>query len=415
MNSRKSVAVIGGGAAGMIAAIAAARDGHRVDLIEKNNKLGKKLYITGKGRCNLTNASDVETLLKNVLTNRKFLYSAFYGFDSDMLIAFFEELGLKTKIERGNRVFPLSERASDVIRTLERALQDLDVHVMLHTEVRKLKIDGGQITGVFLSDGSIVDYDAVIVATGGVSYDMTGSTGDGYRFAAETGHKVAEIAPGLVPIETKEPWVTELQGLSLKNVVLKLYQQNGTKKKCLFDEMGEMIFTHFGLSGPLVLSCSSLLPKNDYKGLTIELDLKPSLDEEQLDQRLLRDFEKYNRKDFINALDDLLPQKIIPILVNMSQIPERIKVDQVTREQRKNFINLLKHLTCTVKGPRDYNEAIITRGGVDVKNINPNTMESKTIKNLFFAGEVLDLDAVTGGFNLQIAFSTGYLAGKSIE
>lgn len=405
------IVVIGGGPAGMMAAIMAARNSKKVVLLEKNNKLGKKLFITGKGRCNLTNASDVETLLQNTMTNKKFLYSSFYTLDAFMLIDFFEKLGLKTKIERGNRVFPISDHSSDVIKVLENELERLAVDVELCSEVESIHIKDGQVEAVATKQKNYACH-KVIVATGGLSYALTGSSGDGYRFARRAGHKLVPQAPGLVPIETKESWIKELQGLSLKNVSIKICDPD--KNKVIYEEFGEMLFTHYGLSGPLILSGSSLLPKDSINGLKIFIDLKPSLTDEQLDARLLRDFEKYSRKNFGNALNDLLPQKLIEVIIDLSGIEAERKVDQITREERKRLCQLLKKLECTITGRRLYNEAIITRGGVDVKEINPNTMSSKVVEGLYFAGEVLDLDALTGGFNLQIAFSTGYLAGISV-
>jgi len=409
----KEILVIGGGPAGMMAAIMAARNNHQVTVLEKNNKLGKKLYITGKGRCNLTNVSDVETLLQSTLVNNKFLYSAFYTFDSYALIEFFESLGLKTKIERGNRAFPLSDKSSDVIKALEKEMNVRGITVHLNTEVVDINIENKKVQSV-ITKNIVYPCDKVIIATGGLSYALTGSTGDGFRFAEKAGHQVTELAPGLVPIETKEKWVTRLQGLSLKNVKVQFLQSIKGKEKVLYEDFGEMLFTHFGLSGPLILSGSSYLPKGDVNGLKVSIDLKPSLTCEQLDMRILRDFEKYSRKQFSNALGDLLPQKLIPIILELSGVEDTRKVDQITKEERKKLVDLLKHLDCTIDCRRQFNEAIITRGGIDVKQINPNTMASKYVEGLYFAGEVLDLDALTGGFNLQIAFSTGYLAGISV-
>lgn len=407
------VLVIGGGPAGIMAAIIAARHNNKVILLEKNSKLGKKLYITGKGRCNLTNASDVETLLRSTLVNNKFLYSAFYTFDSFALIDFFEDLGLKTKIERGNRVFPLSDKSSDVIKALQQELDRLSVDVQLNTDVIDIIIENHVVKSVITKD-NVYTCNKIIVATGGLSYALTGSTGDGYTFAKNAGHKINQLTPGLVPVETKEKWITKLQGLSLKNVKVQFLQEIKNESIVLFEDFGEMLFTHFGLSGPLILSGSSYLPKENVKNIKVVIDLKPSLTYEQLDGRVLRDFEKYSRKMFSNSLDDLLPQKLIPIIVELSGINETRRVDQITKEERRNLINILKNLECTILSRRQFNEAIITRGGIDVKEINPNTMASKYVEGLYFAGEVLDLDALTGGFNLQIAFSTGYLAGTSV-
>lgn len=405
----EEIIVIGGGPAGMIAAIMAAKNNKKVILFEKNDKLGKKLFITGKGRCNLTNASDVEILIQNTLSNRKFLYSAFYSFDSYMLIDFFEKLGLKTKIERGNRVFPISDHSSDVIKALESELKRLNVSVKLNHEVKEVEVKNNCINAVIIGNERI-NCDKVILATGGLSYPLTGSTGDGFKFAKLLGHEIIALVPGLVPLEIKEDWVRSLQGLSLKNVKIRFVRNN----KTLFEDFGEMLFTHFGISGPLVLSGSSFLPKENVNGIKVYIDLKPTLSDEQLDLRILRDFEKYSRKNFGNSLDDLLPKKLISVIIEKSGIEPERKVDQITKEERKTLGFLLKNLECTISNRRHYNEAIITRGGINVKQINPNTMASKIIDGLFFAGEVMDLDAVTGGFNLQIAFSTGYLAGISV-
>lgn len=408
------VIVVGGGAAGMMAAIAAADVGHQVVLVEKNEKLGKKVYITGKGRCNITNDSDVENLLAHVVSNPKFLYSAFYSFDSSRMMDFLEMEGLALKTERGNRVFPASDKSSDVIRTLQNALKRRLVDIRLQTEVTKVLAREDQITGVEVAcqgEKHTLSGDAVIVATGGISYPSTGSTGDGYRFAKQTGHTVTACYPALVPINVKEGYCKELQGLSLRNVTLKAFLEG----KCLFEEQGEMLFTHFGISGPLVLSASSVLGGRNFKDLHMEIDLKPALDEEQLDDRILRDFGELKNSYFKNSLSKLLPAKLIPVMVALSQIDPEKPVHEVTRQERRHLLKLCKGFPLTPEGLRGYNEAIITKGGVSVKEINPATMESKHCKGLFFAGEVLDLDAVTGGYNLQIAWSTGYLAGISIE
>lgn len=407
------VLVIGGGPAGMMAAIMAARNNNKVMLLEKNDKLGKKLFITGKGRCNITNISDVEGLLQSTLTNRKFLYSAYYSFDSHALIDFFETLGLKTKVERGNRAFPLSDKSSDVIKVLQLEMERLGIEVFFNMEVIDIKLDQGRVCQVNTKN-QVFNCNKVIIATGGLSYALTGSTGDGYRFAKKLGHKVIQLTPGLVPIETKEPWVKKLQGLSLKNVSVQIISISKGQSKLIYEDFGEMLFTHYGLSGPLILSSSSFLPKENINGIKVRIDLKPSLSIEQLDARILRDFDKYSRKQFGNSLDDLLPQKLIPIIIELSGIDETRRVDQITKEERKNLVLILKGLECTIENRRQYNEAIITRGGIDVKEVNPNTMSSKIVEGLYFAGEVLDLDALTGGFNLQIAFSTGYLAGISV-
>ena len=406
-----NVIIVGGGAAGMMAAIFAARNGQNVTLLEKNEKLGKKIFITGKGRCNITNASEIEDLFSAVISNPKFLYSGFYSFTNDQVIHFFEELGVATKIERGNRVFPVSDHSSDVIAALAREMQRLKVKVQLHCEVKELLINNErEIKGVRLANGKKMTADAVVVATGGISYPSTGSTGDGYRFARNCGHKVTELFPSLVPMEVKEWYAKELQGLSLKNI--EIHITDGKKK--LYDEFGEMLFTHYGVTGPVILSASSIVGKTlEKKELVLHIDLKPVLTEEQLDKRLLREFEANHNKQFKNAIDSLLPAKLRPVIIELSGIEEEKKVHEITKEERLNLLRLIKDFHMTLTGLRGYNEAIITKGGISVKEIDPGTMESKLIKNLYFAGEVLDLDAVTGGYNLQIAWSTGYLAGIS--
>lgn len=396
----------------MMAAIAAAENGHQVVLYEKNEKLGKKIFITGKGRCNVTNACDTEEFFANVMSNPKFLYSAVYGFDAFQTMAFFEDLGCSLKTERGDRVFPVSDHSSDVIRALQKKMEALGVRVLLHTAVKALLTENEMVSGILLSNGRKEAADAVIVATGGISYESTGSTGDGYFFAEETGHKLVERRPSLVPLNCAEGFCKELMGLSLKNVEVTLYHKN----KEIYKEFGEMLFTHFGVSGPLILSASCKYVQKAYKEqVLLTIDLKPALSEEQLDKRILRDFEENKNKAFKNALGGLFPAKLIPVMISLSGIQPDKKVNEITKEERKTFVELIKKLPLTVTGCRGYNEAIITKGGVSVKDINPSTMESKVIKGLYFAGEVLDLDAVTGGFNLQIAWSTGHLAGGSIQ
>ncbi len=411
------VIVIGGGPAGMFAAIAAAECGHEVTLLEKNEKLGKKLFITGKGRCNITNASDMDNLFSSVMTNSKFLYSAFYAYDNERVIDFFETNGLPTKVERGNRVFPASDHSSDVIATLQKVLRAKQVQVKLHTEVAEVISNSDKATGVRLKSGETLPADDVIVATGGFSYQTTGSTGDGYRFARELGHSVTEITPSLVPFYAKEDYVPKLQGLSLKNVRVRIWSgEKAGEGKTLYDEFGEMLFTHYGVSGPLILSASAAIkPKFTARALAMEIDLKPALSEEQLDARVLREFSEAQNKQFKNSIGHLFPAKMIPVMLELSGIHPDKKVNEITREERLGFVRLIKHFPVTLDGLRDFNEAIITRGGVKVKEINPSTMESKLVSNLFFCGEVLDLDAVTGGYNLQIAWSTGYLAGISVK
>lgn len=411
------VIVVGGGAAGMFAAIAAAKNGHQVTLYEKNEKLGKKIFITGKGRCNITNAADMEELFDAVVTNSKFLYSSFYGYTNQNVIDFFEDAGVPVKIERGNRVFPNSDHSSDVIRALEREMKKVGVKVCLNTEVKSIEAEKGKFNKVVLKDTTTQTADACIVATGGLSYRSTGSTGDGFRFAENVGHKVTQCFPSLVPMETKEPWICELQGLSLRNVEAKILDG----KKELYKDFGEMLFTHFGVSGPLIISASSYVGKKfmdkngQKKELTLEIDLKPALTEEQLDQRVLRDFEENHNRQFKNAITKLFPTKLIPVMLELGGIDPEKKVNSIEKEERKQFVHLIKHFRMTLTGLRDYPEAIITKGGVNVKEIDPGTMESKLVKGLYFAGEVLDLDALTGGFNLQIAWSTGYAAGNAIQ
>lgn len=411
------VIVVGGGAAGMFAAIAAAKNGHQVTLYEKNEKLGKKIFITGKGRCNITNAADMEELFDAVVTNSKFLYSSFYGYTNQNVIDFFEDAGVPVKIERGNRVFPISDHSSDVIRALEREMKKVGVKVCLNTEVKSVEAEKDKFNKVVLKDTTTQTADACIVATGGLSYRSTGSTGDGFRFAENVGHKVTQCFPSLVPMETKEPWICELQGLSLRNVDAKILDG----KKELYKDFGEMLFTHFGVSGPLIISASSYVGKKfmdkngQKKELTLEIDLKPALTEEQLDQRVLRDFEENHNRQFKNAITKLFPTKLIPVMLELGGIDPEKKVNSIEKEERKQFVHLIKHFRMTLTGLRDYPEAIITKGGVNVKEIDPGTMESKFVKGLYFAGEVLDLDALTGGFNLQIAWSTGYAAGNAIQ
>ena len=395
----------------MMAAYAAAKRGQTVRLYEKNEKLGKKIFITGKGRCNLTNGCEVEDLFANVVTNEKFLYSAFYGLTNRDVMELFEGWGCRLKVERGNRVFPVSDKSSDVIAAIAGAIRRAGVEIHLNEEVSSLELRGGRCVGVRMKGQKRpVEADAVIVATGGLSYPTTGSSGDGYRFAAEAGLAVTECLPALVPFEVLEDDAKELQGLALKNIEATVY--NG--KKVLYREFGEMLFTHFGVSGPVLLSASSYAAKALKKGpLTLSIDLKPALSGEQLDARILRDFEEAKNKQFKNALNHLYPQKMIPVIIARSGISPEKRVNEITREERQALVRATKDFRLTLTGLRGYNEAIITQGGVSVKEIDPSTMESKKVPGLYFAGEVLDLDAVTGGFNLQIAWATGYAAGMS--
>lgn len=405
-----TVLIVGGGAAGMLAGIAAAMKGSTVHIFEKNEKLGKKVYITGKGRCNVTNACDMDELLGSVVSNSKFLYSSFYGFTNFQMMDLLEELGCRLKTERGNRVFPVSDKASDVIKALTEKLSDLGAVIHYRTEAEGLLIEDGRLLGLVLKDGKKVLGDAVIVACGGLSYPATGSTGDGYELAREAGHKITALSPALVPFVVEEPVVKELQGLSLRNVEASVLKG----KKVVYKEFGEMLFTHYGVSGPVLLSASSYASRELKKGpLTLSIDLKPALSEEQLDARLLRDFEEAINKQFKNALNNLYPSKLVPVMVDRSSISPEKKVNEITRQERQNIIRATKVFTLTLTGLRGYNEAIITQGGIDLKEINPSTMESKLLPGLYFAGEVLDVDAVTGGFNLQIAWSTGWAAGSA--
>ena len=411
-----NVIVIGGGAAGMMAAITAVSQGHNVTLFEKNEKLGKKLFITGKGRCNFTNAGDAEDIFNSVVTNKKFLYSAFNGFSNYDTMGFFGELGLDFKVERGNRVFPSSDHSSDVIGALSRRMKQLGVKVELNTQVDEVIANNGEFSAVKLTDAynkkRTVSADKLIIATGSNSYQSTGSTGDGYRFAKSLGHEVTPILPALVPFIVKEEWERDLQGLSLKNVNVTIYDD----KKIVYSDFGEMLFTHFGVSGPTVLSASSYAAKIiKNRPLKLVIDLKPALDEQQLDERILRDFEEFKNKSFKNSLDKLLPKKLIPVIVELSKIEPDKKIHDINKQERMTLVKLIKNLTLTLTGLRGFNEAIITQGGVSVKQINPTTMESKLVKNVYFAGEVIDVDAVTGGFNLQIAWSTAYAAGTHLN
>ena len=416
----KKIIVTGGGAAGMMAACAAAQSGHDVTLIEKNEKLGKKIYITGKGRCNLTNDCDVQDLFKQILRNPKFLYSSIYEFDNYMVQQFFTDWGCPVKIERGDRVFPVSDHASDVTAALERAMKAAGVKILLNTQVTEIRVsEEGRVAGVSVQgkkgqpSSMNLPADAVILATGGVSYPSTGSTGDGIRFAQKLGHTVKPLSPSLVPFETKEPFVKELMGLSLKNVQATITDSNGRK---LYSDFGEMLFTHFGVSGPLMLSASAAVNDAIVKEeLHLFIDLKPALSKEQLDKRILREFDENKNRKFKNAISSLFPGKLTPVMVQLSGIDGELAVNEITKGQREQLVELIKALPLTLTGLRDFQEAIITKGGIHVKEINPSTMESKLVPGLYFAGEMIDCDAYTGGFNLQIAWSTGHLAGSHIE
>ena len=405
------VIVIGGGAAGMMAAYAAASCGHSVVLLEQNEKLGKKLFITGKGRCNVTNACEREKLFENVVSNPKFLYSAFSEFDNGDLMELLRRAGCPLKVERGERVFPVSDHASDVTAALTRLLKEGGVEVRLHVKVKEISVADGRVTGALLANGQYIRADAVVLATGGLSYPTTGSGGDGHRMAEGLGHTLKACTPALTPMETAEQWCTSLQGLSLKNVTLTM--RCGGKQ--IWSGFGEMLFTHFGISGPLVLSASSYYGKcKDKTAVTSAVDLKPALTMEQLDRRILRDFEENRNKQFKNVIGSLYPSRLVPVMILLSGIDGEKKIHEVTRQERSRLAEVTKNLTMRVTGLRDFAEAIITQGGVRVKEVNPSTMESKIVQGLYPVGELLDLDAVTGGFNLQIAWSTGYLAGRSI-
>ena len=408
---KNTVIVIGGGASGMMAAGIAGSQGNNVILLEKNDRLCKKIFISGKGRCNITNSSPIDEFIENIPGNGHFLYSALYTFSNENLVEFFEKLGLKTKIERGNRVFPLSDKSSDVISALTKFIKSYNVQIMLNSEVIELKKESERFV-VSLKYGQILYCDKLIIATGGMSYPDTGSTGDGYSFASKFGHKVTPLKPSLVPLISSNQWIPNLQGLSLKNVSIKLMKNN----KKIYTDFGEMLFTHYGLSGPIILSSSRHLVNVDIQNsdIKLDIDLKPALTFEQLDKRIQRDFEKYSKKQYKNSLDDLLPQKLIPIIVELSEIDPDKVVNQITKLERSKLIDILKNLSVNICGTRPIKEGIVTCGGISTNEINPSTMESKLVEGLYFTGEVIDVDGYTGGYNLQIAFSTGYLAGMNV-
>lgn len=403
----KNVTIVGGGAAGMMAAIISSKNGKKVTLIEQNEKLGKKLFITGKGRCNITNACDIEDLFQSVVTNPKFLYSSFYSFSNDMVMDFFEKLGLPYKVERGNRVFPLSDHSSDVIKVLEREMINNGVEILLNTKVSSIIVENNICKGVNIKGGKAIYSDSVIVATGGVSYPRTGACGDGYKFAKSVGHSIIETKPSLVPFELADSCCKDLMGISLKNVSATIYADG----KKIYSDFGEMLFTHFGVSGPIIIKASAYIHKYLDKDLTLTIDLKPALDEKQLDERLIKDFNIFINKQLKNGLEKLLLRSLIPVIIDKSGLDGDKKINELTKEERHKLLMTIKNVTFKITGLRGWDEAIITKGGVKVKEIDPGTMESKLTSGLYFAGEVLDLDALTGGFNLQIAWSTGYLAG----
>lgn len=407
----RKVIVIGAGAAGMMAAYSSALCGNKVTVFERNEKAGKKLFITGKGRCNITNDSDVETILNNIITNRKFMYSAIYSFSNEDVKAFFEENGLHLKVERGNRIFPVSDKSSDVINTLKKALRNENVEIEYNILVKDLVVENNTVKGVVLKDGRKVYADKVIMATGGMSYPVTGSDGKGFDILRKYGHTITDLSPALVPMNVKEEFAKELQGLSLKNVDISFYR-NEVDKKPVYEEFGGMLFTHFGISGPIVLSGSSVAGKYLKEGnLIARIDLKPALSKEQLDDRILREFTNGINKDIVNVMDNLLPKKLIPVMLDYCEIESHKKVNSISKEERNRMVEAFKGLKLTITSLRSFNEAIITQGGIKVKEVDPGTMESKIISNLYLAGEMLDVDALTGGYNLQIAWSTGRLAG----
>lgn len=413
-----NVVVVGGGPAGMIAGITSAEEGNNVILVEKNSSLGNKLKITGKGRCNLTFDGDEEKFRNNIVNNSKFMYSSFSNFNNKDVVDFFNKLGVKTKVERGGRVFPVSDSAMDVVNALKNKLKKENVKIKYNSKVVEIITENEKISGVKLENGTEIACDKCIIATGGKSYSSTGSTGDGYILLEKLGHSIKEIKPGLVPLKSEDKICKELQGLSLRNVKVSLIDK--TNNKILYSEFGEMMFSHFGVTGPVVLSASSKLntvksikEKLDKNQIELVIDLKPALSFEVLDKRIQRDFEKYTNKEFKNSLNDLLPQKLISPIINLSKIDKEKKVHQITREQRENLVNIVKNLKINISGFMPLDMAIVTSGGINTKEINPKTMESKIVKGLYVVGELLDVDAYTGGYNLQIAFSTGVAAGKN--
>ncbi len=413
----RNTVIIGGGPAGLMAAISSAKNGDKVTIIEKMNSCGKKLLITGKGRCNITNNAQMDKFMENTPTNPKFLYGVFNNFTNKDMIELLENEGVKTKVERGERVFPVSDRAQDVLEALLHILKKQNVQILTNTTAKRIITDGEKnVLGVELDNGKEIKADKIILATGGKSYPVTGSTGDGYKLAKDLGHTITKIEPSLVPLTSHDEVCKELQGLSLRNVAIQLQICD----KVVYKDFGEMLFTHFGVSGPIVLSASSYLVKTKNieqilkEGkVELEIDLKPALSEEKLDARILRDFEEQKNKQFKNSLDKLLPQKLIPVIIEKTNINESKKINEITKQERQKLVNELKHFKISINGTRPIEEAIVTSGGINIKEINPKTMESKLIKGLYFAGEIIDVDCLTGGYNLQVAWSTGYTAGIS--
>ena len=408
---KQKIAIVGGGAAGMLASIFAARAGCEVHLYEQNDRLGRKLFITGKGRCNITNACDIEEFFASVTSNAKFLYSSLYGYSNHEVIRLFEELGVATKVERGNRVFPVSDKSSDVIRALETEIKRQKVHVHLKQQIQSIKANNGRFSHLLQKNGERIEADACIVATGGCSYPLTGSTGAGYKWGEELGHSVTPLYPSLVPMEVKEREAQELQGLSLRNVNVTILRG----KKEVYANFGEMLFTHYGVSGPLILEASARIGAMlEKEHLTLCIDLKPALSIEELDRRVLREFDGNQNKQFKNVIGSLFPAKLVPVMLQRSEIAPEKKVNLISREERLGFVKMVKAFTLTLTKLRSFSEAIVTKGGISVKEINPSTMESKKVERLYFVGEVLDLDALTGGYNLQIAWSSAYAAATNV-
>lgn len=406
----KKVIVIGAGPAGMMAAITASKSNNNVILLEGNEKLGKKLFITGKGRCNVTNAKDISEFFEYIPGNPHFLYSALYTYTNEDVINFFESQGIKLKTERGGRIFPLSDKSSDIIKGLSNELIKNNVDIKLNSRVTNIKFLNNKIQAVEINNNHFINGDYFIIATGGVSYPLTGSRGDGLKFSKKLGHNIVDLKPSLVPIELRNEWIRDLAGLTLKNIEISLF--NKASKKPLYKEQGELLFTSYGISGPLALKASRYILKDD--NYTISLNLKPALSIEDLDLRIQKDFKKFINKDFRNSLDELLPKKLIPVIVKLSNISENKKVNEITKEERKTLVNLISGINLKIKGLRPIEEAIVTSGGVDTLEIDPSTMKSKIVNNLSFAGEIIDVDAFTGGYNVQIALSTGFLAGSNI-